>query len=121
MRQRSCNCGECPKCKKRIEANTYYWANREKILAKERQKRQDNPEWAKARDRTRYERDKKKVLARRTIQNAIWRGVLQRQPCEICGNEISEAHHDDYDKPWDVRWLCKQHHMEHHERERAAA
>ena len=38
--------------------------------------------------------------------------VLQKEPCEVCGNPIAEAHHDDYSKPWEVRWLCKKHHEE---------
>jgi len=35
-------------------------------------------------------------------------------PCEICGCEKSEAHHDDYSRPLDVRWLCRVHHLMHH-------
>lgn len=41
-------------------------------------------------------------------------GRLIKQPCEVCGSKIVEAHHDDYEKPLDVRWLCKKHHAEHH-------
>lgn len=40
--------------------------------------------------------------------------VLVRLPCEICGNEVAQAHHDDYSKPLDVRWLCTTHHAEWH-------
>lgn len=36
------------------------------------------------------------------------------QPCEICGNSVTERHHDDYSKPFQIRWLCKQHHNQHH-------
>ena len=50
--------------------------------------------------------------------NAIRDGRLIRQPCEVCGHEPAEAHHDDYSKPLDVRWLCTKHHAEHHKRER---
>lgn len=39
---------------------------------------------------------------------------LERKPCEVCGAEKAEAHHEDYTKPLDVNWLCKRHHAERH-------
>jgi len=42
------------------------------------------------------------------------RGKLIPKPCEVCGSENAQAHHDDYSKPVDVRWLCKDDHQEHH-------
>lgn len=48
------------------------------------------------------------------IRKMIKRGKLQRKPCEKCGNPNSQAHHDDYSKPRDVRWLCQFHHSELH-------
>ena len=47
-------------------------------------------------------------------QNALKRGILRPQPCEVCGEEKAQAHHDDYTKPLDVRWLCVRHHNEWH-------
>lgn len=47
-------------------------------------------------------------------------GVLTPQPCEECGHEKAEAHHDDYDKPGHVRWLCRKHHLRLHLREAKA-
>lgn len=43
-------------------------------------------------------------------------GVLRQQPCEICGAEKTDAHHPDYDRPGDVQWLCRQHHLQVHAR-----
>ena len=45
-------------------------------------------------------------------------GILVRQPCEICGELKSEAHHDDYKLPLTVRYLCKKHHMQFHGEQR---
>lgn len=49
------------------------------------------------------------------VQSAIYHGTLIRQPCELCGKQ-AEAHHDDYSKPLEVRWLCRSHHRQHHVR-----
>jgi transposase-like protein len=45
---------------------------------------------------------------------AVRRGELIRQPCEVCGDKKSDAHHEDYSKPLDVRWLCRKHHRQRH-------
>jgi hypothetical protein len=50
--------------------------------------------------------ERKRRLARIAVQSAIRKGQVIRQPCEECGEKKTEAHHDDYDKPLDVRWLC---------------
>lgn len=67
----------------------------------------------------------------RLVNDAIRRGELVRQPCEHVispdgtkcgvtgflpnGRPAVEAHHDDYNKPYDVRWLCHKHHTQWHE------
>jgi len=49
------------------------------------------------------------------------RGKLVRQPCEVPGcTNPSQMHHDDYDKPLEVRWLCAQHHRQWHRHYAAA-
>ena len=53
--------------------------------------------------------------ARIATQTAIRRGRLIRGPCEECGAGETHAHHDDYLKPLEVRWLCGPcHHAVHH-------
>lgn len=58
---------------------------------------------------------RKRLKAHKAVYYAKRRGALKPQPCEVCGaSERIEAHHDDYDKPLQVRWLCIQHHKDHH-------
>lgn len=48
------------------------------------------------------------------VQRAMKSGELVRKPCEECGERRSHAHHDDYAKPLEVRWLCPIHHKAWH-------
>lgn len=58
-------------------------------------------------------RDKHKEAARYRLRTELKSGRMERQPCEVCGKK-AEAHHPDYSKPLEVRWLCRKHHaMEH--------
>jgi len=45
---------------------------------------------------------------------ALKSGKVVREPCEICGNPKTDAHHDDYSKPMEIRWLCRSHHRKLH-------
>lgn len=60
------------------------------------------------------ERNGLKRAAHILVGNAIRDGKLMKQPCEKCGSKKAQAHHDDYTKPLDVRWLCTKHHREVH-------
>lgn len=40
------------------------------------------------------------------------KGEIERLPCQVCGGEASQAHHDDYTRPLDVMWLCASHRAE---------
>lgn len=60
-------------------------------------------------------KNRDKVAAHRTLNNAIAAGKISRQPCARCGIELGvEGHHEDYTKPFEVIWLCKKHHGERH-------
>lgn len=60
-----------------------------------------------------------KRAVRKITEEYIRTGVLKKGPCEICGTEESiEAHHDDYNKPMEIRSLCRTHHLEYHVNER---
>ncbi|MGI8926781.1 MAG: hypothetical protein ACR2HN_09080 [Tepidiformaceae bacterium] len=55
-----------------------------------------------------------KVNARHRVHDAVGRGLLVREACQVCGLSGTEGHHDDYSKPLDVRWLCQIHHKAVH-------
>jgi hypothetical protein len=68
-------------------------------------------------------RNRQKYLARSAVANALRDGRLMRGPCEQEGRGCAgpvQAHHEDYSKPLEVRWLCREHHHEEH-REAVAA
>lgn len=66
-------------------------------------------------DLQRYrEENPKKYAAHTAVNNAVRDKRLFQKPCEVCGEVEAHAHHDDYDKPLDVRWLCPPHHFEWH-------
>lgn len=92
-------------------------AYRQKLLS-------EKPEVVKAAKAKSYSKNKDKPdfkmksLSRSKTARAIKTGKIVKKPCEICGKEPADAHHDDYSKPLDVRWLCKPHHYELHKLER---
>ncbi|HMH11463.1 MAG TPA: hypothetical protein VK553_12170 [Candidatus Nitrosopolaris rasttigaisensis] len=73
-------------------------------------------EWRKNHSLNEEQRFKNNV--RRKTNMRILRGKLKKLPCQVCGtSEKVEAHHHDYNKTYDVRWLCFTHHREHHKME----
>ena len=92
----------------------YYRNNREMCRANRR-------EYSKVYDKKRGPERKIMSRAHAAVRWAIKVGKLKRLPCEICASEPSEAHHDDYSKPLDVRWLCRSHHAELHWKQRLSA
>ena len=62
--------------------------------------------------------------AHQALRSAIKKGLIERGPCEVCGavhgvdGAVVHGHHDDYDKPMQVHWLCMLHHRRHHAAER---
>lgn len=60
-----------------------------------------------------------KRRAHEAVRDALRRGLLVKQPCEVCGSvDHLDAHHERYDRPLDVVWLCRLHHMRRHPRKR---
>ena len=59
-------------------------------------------------------RNPKKRYAHEQVRYAVKTGKLIKQKCENCGDKNTQAHHDDYSKPLEVRWLCNKCHKQWH-------
>src|SRR5262245_4742864 len=53
-------------------------------------------------------------LAGQLVQKSLKRGELIRQPCQVCGASSALAHHENYNQPLAVVWLCRSHHVKRH-------
>ena len=119
--------GLASRCKQCVSAKTAAWAK-----ANRTRKNKTDREW-KARNR-------QKDRARGAVRRALAKGLLVRPPaCECCGTmpthdyeckawrrgksrgpcacsarRALEAHHVDYAKPLEVKFLCKRCHAAHH-------
>ena len=107
--------GKCKECTKEdVKKNRE--SHRLKIAEYERQrfKLPQRKAAIKRYRKTRRKRHPQKIAAAQAIKNAIRSGRMKMRPCEVCGNQRAQAHHDDYSKPLDVVWLCFKHHRERH-------
>jgi hypothetical protein len=122
-RRRTCNCGVCRKCKDRKRKAIQYaamtpeqrraWKARKDPIARYITDRRAR--------RSHASRNPSKVSARKQLARSLRSGKLSRGPCEVCGalhgssrkdgtKVRVEGHHDDYERPLEVRWLCGEHH-----------
>lgn len=56
-------------------------------------------------------------LARCRAYRLVNRGLIERQPCVVCGDTNAEMHHPNYNEPGIVVFLCEKHHQELHKKE----
>ena len=99
----------------RRERERYYATPEEERQARSRRSHADKEQ--RRAERRRYEA-RPEVKARKAFyqrtRRAIRRGVLVPKPCERCGGQDVQAHHDDYTDHLNVRWFCLACHAHHH-------
>lgn len=62
-----------------------------------------------------YFSDPRKTSARILFSNAVRDGkVVRAEKCERCNNSRPQGHHESYDKPLEVTWLCSGCHATRH-------
>lgn len=100
--------------KKRDAQKKYHRTHRETIAQYNILYNKTHREIRRAQVRRSRRRHPEQHRAHEAVARAVRDGSMCVRPCEICGDKSAEAHHDDYSKPLNVRWLCRQHHVEHH-------
>ncbi len=102
----------CKDCRKDY-AKRYCRTTRGKEIDKKREGTAKRKAWKKKYQRKYRGENKLKYKARTIIGNLLRSEKLKRKPCETCGG-YAEAHHEDYNKPLEVIWLCRLHHRQQH-------
>ena len=106
---------KCKECNKH-DALSHRNKNIEKIRAYDRERGKIS-ERVKAKTeivRAWRQEDTRRTRAHNMVARAIHNGSLVQLPCVWCGEEKSLGHHEDYDKPLEVMWLCQPCHKQRH-------
>lgn len=107
--------------KTQILAGKKAWRDRHKKERREYQRkyRRQNPELfagygasekTRATQKEYYRKNKKGEQARHLLNQALAKREVERKPCCLCGEDRTIAHHPDYNKAFDVHWLCRECH-----------
>lgn len=113
-----------------LAKKAYAERNKEKVALAKKKYRENNREKVKKTNAAYYQKRKDKIKekvkkyhekypnkykAHNAVNNAIQYGKLFSEGCESCGSDgKTHAHHDDYLKPLNVRWLCPACHSQWH-------
>lgn len=106
---------KCKECNKRDVTNNRN-KNIERIRAydRERGKIPERKKTATAISKAWRMADKRRLASHNAVARAIKSGKLMRQNCIRCDSVKTLAHHEDYDKPLEVMWLCQPCHKQRH-------
>jgi predicted anti-sigma-YlaC factor YlaD len=107
---------KCKDCAKR-DVSAHRENNLERVRQYDRERARDKARVKAAAEVTRLWRaaDRRRGSAHSAVSRAIRSGALVRGPCVMCGDAKSVGHHEDYDKPLEVVWLCQACHVRHHQ------
>lgn len=106
---------KCKECTKN-DVSKHRSENLEKIRAydRERGKISERIKASTEINRAWRKEDQRRSRAHSAVARSIRKGELVQKPCIQCGEIKSIAHHEDYDKPLEVMWLCQPCHKQRH-------
>jgi len=113
-----CECGKTKESTRKFYCNDCLLFRKRKSTREAAQQRRDREKKQIVVRAPELLTENEKVIrqaARDYLNRLIRQGIVKRQNCKICGSDKNiEAHHDDYERPLEVLWLCRVHHDEHH-------
>ncbi len=93
----------------------WYQSNKEHAKEYSKQYRKSHPHVYRKSVREWVEKNPLKKMCQKYVRVALYHKIITRQPCEVCGTtENIHAHHTDYTKPLEIKWLCEKHHLQLH-------
>ena len=127
---------KCKSCKKTLSIWDFYFCKRDLVYYGEcklcralrsRKNYENNIELYRISSSKRYLKNKKNIKTKHQlffktkegklreraygkVKHAIYMGRIKRLMCVICGKNATDAHHEDYNKPLKIIWLCRRHH-----------
>ena len=129
----------CKHCNKEKSVKSFSWNNKKMgwrshtcldcYNQQQRDKRERYPERYKEARKRYYKKNRQIILdkiasyreqnsikryAQKIVEYAVKRGDIKKKTCEICGGKETEAHHDDYSKPLNIKWVCRKCHRRIH-------
>ena len=110
----------CSKCKKILPIFMFNGLNAKckecyRLYNRTIKRRKYNYQWRKEHNYDKKGFPRIRRNAKQRVIMAVKRGTIIKLPCGICGNSKVEGHHEDYNKPLEVVWLCNKHHRERHQ------
>ena len=103
---------QCKECHK-IQVSEYTRENIDKIVEKSKTPKGREIQKRSTESWVTKNRSKKNIHVQ--TSHAIRSGLIKKKNCEVCNESyLVDAHHDDYNKPLNIRWLCRKHHKKFH-------
>ena len=107
--------GKCKVCTK-LDANKHRLKNLEKVREYDRKRSKEPHRIALSKEQTKMwrEADARRTQCHNAVARAIRNGSLIQQPCTRCASKKTLAHHESYDFPLEIVWLCQPCHKQRH-------
>ena len=95
-----------------VTRQRYYQKHKKEITERNKAYHEAHPEIGKKASRTYAKNNPEKKKAHQLLNDAVRAGkIIKPEHCSECKKKRKvEAHHEDYDKPYDVDWLCRECH-----------